>query len=251
MSKISIITATYNSMKFIENLAASITSQTYTNWEWLIVDDCSTDETFDYLKVLEGQDNRIKVFINETNSGAAVTRNVALANATGEYIAFVDSDDLWLPEKLSTQLFFMQNNNYNFSFTAFSLITEDGLERSVNIDLNNKKTSFTYDDMLCKRATLGCSTVMIKRDVIQSLSMPLLRTGQDYAFWLKILKENNSAHLLKESLTQYRIVANSISRNKYKKAARQWQIYREVEQLNLIKSAYCFVNYAYRAVFRS
>ncbi len=251
MSKISIITATYNSMKFIENLAASIKSQTYTNWEWLIVDDCSTDETFNYLKVLEEQDNRIKVFINETNSGAAVTRNVALANATGEYIAFVDSDDLWLPEKLNTQLVFMQSNNYTFSFTAFSLITEDGLERPVNIDLNNKKASFTYNDMLCKRATLGCSTVMIKRDIIQNLSMPLLRTGQDYAFWLKILKENNCAYLLKESLTKYRIVANSISRNKYKKAVRQWEIYRKVEQLSLIKSVYCFVNYAYRAVFRS
>lgn len=250
-SKISIVTATFNSSPFIAKLAECIFNQTYENWEWLIVDDCSTDKTVDYLRVIEVNDPRIKVFENSINSGAAVSRNVALKNASGEYIAFVDSDDLWVKEKLEKQLSFMRENRLMFSFTAYSLINEAGESSLVNIDLNNKKSVFSYDDMLCKKATLGCSTVMIRRDIINDLQMPLLRTGQDYAFWLKILKENNFAYLLKESLTQYRIVANSISRNKYKKAVRQWQIYREVEKLGLIKSAYCFINYAYRAVFRS
>ncbi|WP_421504939.1 glycosyltransferase family 2 protein [Erwinia rhapontici] len=249
-SKISIITATFNSSQFIDELAGCIFNQSYENWEWLIVDDCSTDDTVEHLRQLESKDERIKVFVNKVNSGAAVTRNVALANATGDYLAFVDSDDLWYPEKLQKQLGFMSENNYLFSFTAYSLITEAGEEKSVFIDLNNKKNSFDYDDMLCKKATLGCSTVMIKKNIIDDLRMPLLRTGQDYAFWLKILNENKRAYLLKESLTQYRIVANSISRNKFKKAARQWQIYRKVEGLTLLKSMYCFVNYAYRAVFR-
>lgn len=249
-SKISIISATFNSSQFIDDLASCIFNQTYTNWEWLIVDDCSKDDTFECLRRLENKDDRIKVFVNEVNSGAAVTRNVALENATGDYLAFVDSDDLWHPEKLEKQLLFMKKNNCLFSFTAYGLITESGAEKSVYVDLKNKKNSFDYDDMLCKRATLGCSTVIIKADIISDMRMPLLRTGQDYAFWLKILKQNHRAYLLKETLTQYRIVSNSISRNKFKKAARQWQIYRKVENLPLLKSIYCFTNYAYRAVFR-
>lgn len=195
------------------------------------------------------KDPRVKFFQNEENSGAAVSRNNSLAHAKGEFIAFIDSDDLWLPNKLQTQLGFMEDNKIDFCFTAYELINEQGLPLGKKVDAQ-QPGAFTYNDMLRKQATLGCSTVMLRKSAFEDITMPLLRTGQDYATWLKLLKTGKKAHLLNEVLTSYRIMPNSISRNKFKKAKRQWQIYREVENLPLLKSAVCFCFYAWRAVFR-
>lgn len=248
--KVSIITATFNSERFIKDLIECISTQTYHNWEWIITDDCSTDNTYQVLENAAQLEKRIKIFRNSENSGAAVSRNNCILNATGDYIAFIDSDDLWDKHKLDSQLKFMIENGYEFTFTAYSLIDEAGHEKNITIDLNKKQKAYSYEDMLKKKATLGCSTVIVKNKIIKDFTMPLLRTGQDYAFWLKILKQNKSAYLLPKALTKYRIVSGSISRNKYKKALRQWEIYRKVENLNFIKSTVCFINYAYRAVFR-
>nr|WP_154324770.1 glycosyltransferase family A protein [Pantoea sp. 201603H] len=248
--KITIVTATYNSERFIAKLYENLASQTYGNWEWIIVDDCSLDNSLGLLRELKRNDSRLTVLNNEKNMGAAVSRNRAIENASGDFIAFIDSDDLWESTKLDKQLKFMLSGNYEFSFTAYSVIKEDGVHAAVHVDLDNPKDSFTYEDMLCKKATLGCSTVMIKNHIISDMKMPLLRTGQDYAFWLKILRENKTAYLLKEPLTKYRIVTGSISRNKVKKAMRQWQIYRDVESIGFFKSCYCFMNYALRAILR-
>lgn len=248
--KVSIITATYNSEKFIYELIESVFGQSYQNWEWIITDDCSSDGTFEILKSLQEKDCRIKVFQNTINSGAAVSRNNSLKHALGDFVAFVDSDDVWMSNKLSMQLDFMLENKVDFSFTAYSIIDEDGKDKNIYIDKDNRKKIFNYNDMLNKRATLGCSTVILKNKIISDFNMPLLRTGQDYAFWLKVLKSNHKAVLLPIPLTKYRIVSNSISRNKFKKAKRQWEIYRKVERLSLSQSALCFLNYAYRAVFR-
>lgn len=248
--KVSIITATYNSEKFISDLIKSILGQTYQNWEWIITDDCSSDSTFEILKDLQKKDCRIKIFKNKINSGAAVSRNNSLKHALGDFVAFVDSDDIWMSNKLSMQIDFMLKNNVDFSFTAYSVIDESGRGKNIYIDKDNKKKSFNYNDMLNKRATLGCSTVILKNKIISDFSMPLLRTGQDYAFWLKVLKNNHTAFLLPVPLTKYRIVPSSISRNKFKKAKRQWEIYRKIERLGFFQSVFCFFNYAYKAVFR-
>lgn len=245
---ISIITATYNSEKEILKTYQSLNTQTYTNWEWLITDDCSSDNTYELVCELANKDNRIKTFKNNINSGAAVSRNKSLSEAQGEFIAFVDSDDIWLPTKLAEQLEFM-GSDINFSFTAYGLIDESGKLLNKTVD-EHQSGSFSYEDMLRKKATLGCSTVMLRRNAFDDISMPLLRTGQDYATWLKLLKSDINAHLLNKVLTYYRIMPNSISRNKFKKAKRQWQIYREVEKLHLIKSIVCFSFYAWRAIFR-
>jgi glycosyltransferase involved in cell wall biosynthesis len=245
---ISIITATYNSASEISATYESIKKQTCSNWEWLVTDDLSTDSTFELLNDLQRTDPRIKVFKNSQNSGAAVSRNNSLKHAKGEFIAFVDSDDLWRPEKLQKQIAFM-GTNIHFSFTAYDLVDEQGESLNQSVDLN-QSGSFSYEDMLKKKATLGCSTVMLRKSAFQDITMPLLRTGQDYATWLKLLKTGNDAYLLNDVLTSYRIMPNSISRNKFKKAKRQWQIYREVEKLKLLKSIICFLNYAWRAVFR-
>ncbi|MEZ9412517.1 glycosyltransferase family 2 protein [Vibrio lentus] len=246
--KVSIITPAYNAEKWIFRTYQSIQSQTYTNWEWLITDDCSSDGTLAILNDLAKSDCRVKVFKNKRNSGAAVSRNNSLSNATGEFLAFIDSDDIWLSNKIEMQLNFM-GGDIDFSFTAYELIDE--LENQLNKTVDSSQQGdFSYNDMLRKKATIGCSTVLLRRSGFRDITMPLIRTGQDYALWLKLLKTGKKAHVLNEVLTQYRILPDSISRNKFKKAKRQWQIYRKIERLSLIESSISFCFYAYRAVFR-
>lgn len=247
--KVSIITPAFNSEKWITKTYESIKNQTYQDWEWLITDDCSADDTLTIIQNLSVSDNRVKVFNNKINSGAAVSRNNSIRNATGDFLAFIDSDDLWLPDKLEKQLVFM-GRNIPFSFTAYELIdaNENKLNKSVDSHQNG---AFSYQDMLRKKATIGCSTVILRRASFADISMPLIRTGQDYALWLKLLKTGQKAYVLNDVLTQYRILPNSISRNKIKKAKRQWEIYRKIECLGLIESSINFCFYALRAVFRT
>ncbi len=246
---ISIVTPSYNSEEFINQTYLSIKNQTYINWEWLVTDDCSTDGTLKLLRGFSKNDSRVKVFVNVSNSGAAVSRNNSLDNATGEYIAFIDSDDLWMPEKLSVQLKYMMGDSLSFTFTAYQLISEGGQELGKTVD-TFITGGVSYEDMLKKKATLGCSTVMLERCAFNDLKMPLIRTGQDYALWLKLLKTGQVAFVVNTVLTSYRISPNSISRNKVKKACRQWQIYREIEGLSLMHAIVSFGFYAYRAVFK-
>lgn len=247
-SLVSIITPTFNAKRFVNDLYQCLISQTHQNWEWLVTDDYSTDGTYEILLDISKNDSRVKPIRNNSNCGAAVTRNNSLSRVSGRFIAFIDSDDLWFPEKLEKQIAFM-GERISFSFTAYKLIAEDGSDLGYSVDTFHTKP-LLYNDMLKKRATLGCSTVMLRQGVIKDLRMPLLRTGQDYALWLKILKSGVEAHPLTEVLTQYRIVPGSISRNKVKKAQRQWEIYRRVEGLGFIYSCWCFGFYAWRAVFR-
>jgi len=247
--KVSIVTATYNSSSFIEDTYNSILNQCYKNWEWLVTDDASDDDTYDILMRISANDPRVKVFINKENSGAAVSRNKSLEHVDGDYIAFIDADDMWHNTKLTSQLKFMVDNALDFTFTAYKLVDESGCDLNKTVDSTNSGT-FTYHDMLAKKATLGCSTVIISKVILGDSRMPLIRTGQDYAFWLLILKKGNVANIFSEVLTSYRINNNSISRNKFKKAIRQWQIYREFEKLSLIKSSFYFSFYALRAILR-
>lgn len=245
---VSIITPTFNSISSIEETYLSVKNQTYQNWEWVITDDCSIDGTLDYLLELQKIETRVKVYSNNENSGAAVTRNNSISKSKGEFLAFLDSDDLWEPRKIEKQLAFM-DDHIAFSFTAYALI--DGQGDALNISVDSTQTgSFSYEDMLRKKATLGCSTVMLRRQSFKKIEMPLIRTGQDYALWLNLLKTGVEAHVLNEVLTKYRISPQSISRNKIKKAKRQWQIYRRLEHLSLFKASRCFLFYAFRAVIR-
>lgn len=245
---VSIITPTFNASKYIAEVYASLLAQSHPDWEWLVTDDYSSDDTLKILYEISLNDIRVKVDCNSTNLGAAVTRNKSISRARGEYIAFLDSDDIWLPEKLKKQICFM-GDSISFSFTAYEVISTDGKKMGKTVDAHHA-VPLTYTDMLKKKATLGCSTVMLRRKDISDLTMPLLRTGQDYALWLKILKSGVQAYALTDTLTLYRIVAGSISRNKFKKALRQWEIYRRIEKLSFFYAIWCFGFYAWRAVFR-
>lgn len=237
---ISIITPAYNAEKFIHETIESVLAQTYTNWEMIIVDDCSKDRTAEIVKDYENRDDRIKLFQLETNSGSAVARNTAMEHASGTYIAFLDSDDLWYPEKLEKQLRFMQEKNIAFSFTKYIRMEEDGTLRNA---VSKAPASVGYHDLM-KHCVIGCLTVMINREKIGPLEMVNIRTRQDYAYWLTITKMGYRAYGLPEVLAKYRTVDHSISSNKLKAAKRQWYVYREIEKQNLIKSIYYFVHYA-------
>lgn len=245
---VSIITPTYNSQQFILETYHSIIAQSHQNWEWVVTDDCSSDTTIDILTELASKDARVKVYKTEVNSGAAVARNTSLRNAKGDYIAFLDSDDLWYESKLKKQIAFM-GDSINFSYTAYEIVNENGQPSGKTID-DASPTECTYYDQLKKTTTLGCSTVMLRKDAFGTIQMPNLRNRQDFALWLQLLKGGEKAYLIQEVLAKYRVVSNSISRNKFKMAQRTWHVYRKVECLTLIKSLYYFSCYAWNSVFR-
>lgn len=234
---VSIITPVHNSEEFIEECLNSVLSQTYPTWELLLVDDCSTDNSATIIQEHANKDPRIKYFRLEENSGAGVARNKAIAESKGNFIAFLDSDDLWLPEKLEKQLSFMQSNKYPFTFTSYNKINEEG-EKLVGIVKAKKKIA--YKKALYKNP-IGCLTVMYDVSFFGKQFMPSIRKRQDYALWLKLLKKTN-AHGLQEPLSSYRVRNNSISANKWSLLKYEWKIYREEENLSILKSLFYFLS---------
>ena len=232
-SLVTIVTPVHNSEKYLTNTIASVKSQTYANWEHILVDDCSTDESAEIIKKHIAQDRRIQYHRLPKNSGAGIARNKAIELAQGDYIAFLDSDDLWRPEKLFKQLTFMQANDYKFSFTSYELMSETGEPLSKKVIA---KEQVTYDSALYKNP-IGCLTVMYDVSFFGKQYMPAIRKRQDYALWLKLLKKTNG-YGLQESLAFYRTGNASISSNKLDLLKYEWKIYREVEGLSWLKSSF-------------
>ncbi|WP_339147875.1 MULTISPECIES: glycosyltransferase family 2 protein [unclassified Sutcliffiella] len=241
---VSVITPSYNAERFIAETIESVKKQTFTDWEMIIVDDCSSDNTREILQDYAANDPRIKPIFLKENSGAAVARNTALNEAKGDYVAFLDSDDFWLPEKLEKQLAFMQQHNHAFSYTAYNLMDESGnlLDKVIRIP-----SEIDYKGLL-KNTIIGCLTVMIDRRQVGQLQMPLIRTRQDYALWLQVLRDGYIAYGIQEPLSNYRLVEGSISSNKLKAAKRNWYVYRHIEKLSIPYASWCLINYAYYAV---
>jgi teichuronic acid biosynthesis glycosyltransferase TuaG len=242
---ISIIMPTFNVERFISESLSSITQQTYTHWELLVTDDCSSDGTNRILDRWAQGDSRIDRIALTSNGGPAAARNASIDRARGEFLAFLDADDLWLPDKLQTQVEFMNEHAVDFSFTPYEVISESGAASQIVMDERSPRR-VGYRDLLLKRATMGCSTVMVRRSIVGALRNPGLRQGQDYAFWLSILRKGIVAHRLDRALTRYRKVPGSVSANKLRKARRLWQIYRDLEQLPATTAAWYFANYAVR-----
>ena len=242
--KVSVITASYNAGRFIEETIKSVLEQTYDNLELIIIDDCSTDNTEEIVKKYMKIDLRVKFYKLEKNSGAAVVRNTALEKAKGRFIAFLDSDDVWDRDKLEKQINFMKKNNYGFSFTSYRLMSEKGLLLNKEVRVPSQ---IKYEELL-KNTIIGCLTVIIDKDIIGDFRMPLVRAGQDTATWLAILRKGNIAYGYDEVLASYRLVDGSISSNKLKALKRTWNTYRKLENLNLIKSTYYFVYYVLNAI---
>lgn len=236
---ISVITPAYNAARFIGETIESVQKQTYPHWEMVIVDDCSTDETVRIVEEYMEKDPRIKLHVLEENSGSAIARNTAMELAKGRYIAFLDSDDRWLPEKLEKQLKFMEEKDIAFSFTTYVRMLEDGTQTEA---LSNTPEYVDYDDLM-KRCVIGCLTVMLDRDKVGHEKMVNIRTRQDYVYWLTITKKGFLAYGLPEVLAEYRLVDNSISSNKWKAAKRNWYVFRKIEKQSLPKSIWYFAHY--------
>ena len=230
---VSIVMPNYNSEKYIKDTICSVLNQTYQNWELLLVDDCSTDNSLSLARSFD--DERIRIFQNETNSGAAVSRNYALKMAKGKWIAFLDSDDLWVPEKLEKQIVYMTQNDIIFSFTDYDVINE---ENRIVSHYKPHLDVCTYTDIL-KHNHIGCLTVIFNADSIGKILMPTdAIKREDMACWLRIMKKGVKAYCLHENLGQYKIHSNSVSSNKLKMMKYQWQVYRKVEKLSWIASLY-------------
>lgn len=241
---VSIITPSYNASEYIVQTIASVIGQTFQNWEMVIVDDCSTDDTRDKVKQYAAKDGRIHLIELEENSGAAVARNHALQFAAGRYVAFLDSDDCWKPDKLEKQLRFMEENNYAFTFTAYEVMSHEGRRTGKQVAA---PVRMDYHDLL-KNTIIGCLTVMVDRNQTGSFEMPNIRTRQDLATWLLLLKKGYTAYGLNEVLAEYRTGNPSISKNKWKALKMNWFVYRKVENLNMAKAFWCFSHYAFHAV---
>lgn len=229
---VSIIMPTYNCAKFINETIKSVLNQTYENWELVIVDDCSNDNTEEV--VVSFNDKRIKYNRLEKNSGAAVARTTAMKMATGNYMAFLDSDDLWKDNKLEKQLEFMKKNNYNFTCTAYEQIDEEG--HQLNKIIKTKKKA-DYNRILLD-CPVGNSTVMYNVDNLGKFEVPNIRKRNDDALWLQILKKEKFIYGMPDVLMEYRIRNNSISSNKFSLIKYHWQLYREIEHLSVIRSAF-------------
>lgn len=207
---VSIIMPSWNTGKFISESIHSVLNQTYTNWELLIVDDCSTDNTNDVVNTFS--DNRIKYFKNEKNSGAALTRNRAIKEARGEWIAFLDSDDLWKPEKLEKQINFMKKNNYSFTYHEYVKIDEDSNPLKIYVSgpqIVTKRKMYNY-------GYPGCLTFMYSAKKMGLIQIKDIKKNNDYAILLKLCKKAD-CYLLREDLASYRIREKSISHDKLSK----------------------------------
>ena len=230
---VSIIMPSYNTASYIKESIQSVLNQTYTNWELIIVDDCSTDETEEVLATIT--DSRIKYFKNKENSGAAISRNKALREARGQWIAFLDSDDLWLPNKLEKQINFMKNNGYKFSYTNYEEIDMASNKTGVRITGPKKITKMGMYNYCWP----GCLTVMYDANEIGLIQIEDIKKNNDYAMWLKVCQKAD-CYLLDEVLAQYRKGrVGSVSTHSIRTMISwHYMLYHEAEKMGKLESLF-------------
>ena len=243
---VSIIMPSYNAARFIGESINSVLLQTYSNWELLIVDDCSKDNSVEVVRKFANIDKRVVLFSLEKNVGAAAARNVAIEHAQGQYIAFLDSDDVWDEYKLEKQLAFMKQYSYVFTFSNYYVMEENG-KKTENIV--KVPSSLSYHQYL-RNTIIGCLTVIIDRQQTGDFKMPLIKSSHDMALWLLIMKRGFKAYGLKDVLAGYRLVSTSNTAKKWKAAKDVWKVYREIEGLSVLYAAYCLCGYAIHAVLK-
>lgn len=231
---VSIIMPTYKCGRFIEESIKSVQAQTYQNWELIIVDDCSDDGTSENVMRLKEQDERICLYNNAKNSGAAVTRNVALQHAKGRWVAFLDSDDLWEPTKLENQIKFMEENGYAFSYHEYVEIDENDKELGVHV--SGKEKVGKFDMFAC--CWPGCLSVMYDASKVGQIQINDIKKNNDTAMWLKVVQKAD-CYLLKECLGKYRRRANSITpKPLWQRIWAHYPLFRVAEEMNPIVATF-------------
>ena len=249
MELISIIVPVYNVEKYIEETMDCVRAQTYSDWELLLVEDGSTDKSAALIEAYMQRtgDERIRLIRQPGNLGAAKARNRGLLEAKGRYIAYLDSDDLWVPEKLDRELKFMQEKKAAFAFTGYEFADEQGKGTGKVVRVPQ---TLTYKQAL-KNTTIFTTTVMFDTEKIDKelLKMPIIKS-EDTALWWKVLRCGYVAYGLDENLVKYRRVGQSLSSNKLEAVRRIWNLYRKAEGMSVLSSAWNFCFWAVRAVKR-
>lgn len=238
---VSIITPTYNSANFILAAIKSVREQTYSNWEMLIVDDCSTDNTFDLISEQAHMDARIKVFKLDKNSGAGSARQYALEVAQGRFIAFLDSDDLWKANKMSEQIKFLLKNDVAVTFSSYELMDEEGKFLNILIKAPNL---VTYKELFyCN--WIGNLTGVYDTAKLGKISISNYRKRQDWIMWLQILKSQKKVFSVQENLATYRVRTNSISASKISLLKSNYDVYKKFHNQNIFQSCLSMLIFLY------
>lgn len=231
---VSIITPCFNCAEYLPETIQSVRSQTYGNWEMLIVDDASNDDTLAIAQGYSDIDPRVRVIALPSNSGAAVARNAALHVSKGRYIAFLDSDDIWLPHKLEKQVCFMRSSGHPITCTSYEQIDEFG---NATGKIINSIVKTSYNRLLLD-CPVGNSTVVYDVSQLGKVEVPDIRKRNDDALWLKVLKMTDYIWGMPEVLSYYRIRNGSISRNKFELVKYHWTLYRQIEKLSIPRSMF-------------
>jgi teichuronic acid biosynthesis glycosyltransferase TuaG len=240
---VSIVTPAYNAERFLADTIASVRAQTVGDWELLVADDCSRDGTRAVVEKVSALDARVRLIPLDRNAGPAMARQAAVDAARGRYIAFLDSDDQWLPQKLERQLAFMQRHGAALSFTGFRRVSIDGARLGRRIHVPAR---LTYHQLLGNTA-IATSTAVIDRE--RSGPFRMVKTYyDDFALWLEITRRGFPAFGLDEDLMRYRVVGGSVSRHKGRSALMVWRTYREVERLGVARASWSFARYAVNAL---
>lgn len=245
---VSVITPVYNAGHFISQTINSVLAQTYKNIEVVLLDDCSKDNTAEIIKGYLKEHSNIIYHLHERNLGAAVARNTALEIAQGRYVAFLDSDDVWKPNKIEKQIALMKAYNASIAYTAIEMIDESGtlIKKKRNIiDRIDYK-------LLLRNTMLATSSMIIDRYQLGDFRMPLQRSGQDYATWLKLMRNGTIAYGINEALVQYRISKGSLSSYKFKSIKQVWQIQTKNEGIHKLPATWhviCFCFNAFKKYF--
>lgn len=237
---VSVIMPAYNAERYIEEAIRSVQAQTMEKWELVVVDDRSTDGTAGLIRNLADQDSRIRPIFSQINRGAAGSRNLALDMCQGQYVAFLDADDLWYPQKLEKQLEKAANTGADIIYCSYALF--DGSGKKCHADFIVEEQT-TLERMLV-RSVMSCSTVLLRASAIRANRFPTNLYHEDYAFWLDLLRSGFTAVGVTEVLASYRVVNGSRSFNKLKSAQNRWRIYRDYLKLPLIPRAKAMVGYA-------
>ncbi len=234
MPMVSIITPVYNCGSFVKDTIRSAQSQTFRDWEMIVVDDCSTDDTVQVVRDCAAGDDRIRLLVNAENSGAAVSRNRALREAKGEWVAFLDSDDLWMPGKLERQLAFMKEHGYAFTYHDYVEVDELGHETGVHV--SGKRKVSRFDMYSC--CWPGCLSVMYDRRKVGLIQIADVKKNNDTAMWLKIIRKT-PCHLLPETLACYRRRRQSITPPDIRtKILWHYRLFRQAEAMNCASAAF-------------
>ena len=238
---ITVVMPAYNAEKYIAEAIRSVQSQTYTNWVLLVVDDQSADRTAEIAQEFADTDDRIRLIKNHANMGAAKTRNCGLELAEGEWVALLDSDDVWHSDKLEKQLAEARASGADIIYCSYSLIDSSG--KKISDYIVPERTS--YDDML-RESVFSCSTFLLSKDIVDNSRFPTDYYHEDLVYWLRLLKSGYTASACCEPLAEYRIVEGSRSHSKLQSAKNRWLVYRKVEKLPLMGSLSVFASYAVR-----